>query len=127
MSAALLPWTNGPWLAFDLETTGVDVTADRIVTATLLHIEGSHIDAHNWLVNPGIDIPEGRRARRRPARVQDRAEVPGARRHRMARQERSMTGRLPEPRHGIAGPATAWSVVAITAAYLAAQIIRSIT
>jgi DNA polymerase-3 subunit epsilon len=60
------PWTAGPWLAFDLETTGVDVTRDRIVTATLLLISRpdpetrrAEIEAHNWLVDPGIEIPAG--------------------------------------------------------------------
>ena len=50
-------WHNGPLLAFDLETTGVDTTTARIVTATALLIDGSEIEAHNWLVNPGVRIP----------------------------------------------------------------------
>ena len=46
---------------FDLETTGVDVTADRIVTAHvgLLSADGRPIEARSWLADPGIDIPEG--------------------------------------------------------------------
>lgn len=46
---------------FDLETTGVDVTADRIVTAHvgLLDASGSVIRARDWLADPGIAIPEG--------------------------------------------------------------------
>jgi DNA polymerase III subunit epsilon len=45
---------------FDLETTGVDVTADRVVTAHvgLLDASGSVILARDWLADPGIDIPE---------------------------------------------------------------------
>jgi DNA polymerase-3 subunit epsilon len=59
MSTALKPWTNGPFLALDFESTGVDVARDRIVTATVLRIDGSEVIAHNWLVNPGIPIPDG--------------------------------------------------------------------
>lgn len=46
---------------FDLETTGIDVTADRIVTAHvgLLDGDGGVIRARDWLADPGIDIPEG--------------------------------------------------------------------
>ncbi len=46
---------------FDLETTGVDVTADRIVTAHvgLLDASGSVVRARDWLADPGVPIPEG--------------------------------------------------------------------
>jgi DNA polymerase III subunit epsilon len=46
---------------FDLETTGIDVTSDRIVTAHvgLLDAAGRVIRARDWLANPGVDIPEG--------------------------------------------------------------------
>lgn len=53
------PWCDGPWLAFDTESTGVDVTADRIVTATVITFRpGGGITARSWLADPGIDIPE---------------------------------------------------------------------
>lgn len=44
---------------FDLETTGVDVTADRIVTAHvgLLDRSGAVIRARDWLADPGVEIP----------------------------------------------------------------------
>lgn len=54
-----------PWLrrvgVFDLETTGIDVTSDRIVTAHVgvLDAEGHQIVARTWLADPGVDIPEG--------------------------------------------------------------------
>lgn len=61
--------TNSPalpgWLStigvFDLETTGVDVNADRIVTANvgLLDREGQVLWSRSWLADPGIPIPEG--------------------------------------------------------------------
>lgn len=52
-------WTVGPRVAFDLETTGVDVEEDRIVTAAALRISGSTVEPRTWLLDPGIDIPEG--------------------------------------------------------------------
>ncbi|GAA1988108.1 exonuclease domain-containing protein [Microbacterium pumilum] len=46
---------------FDLETTGVDVTTDRIVTAHvgLLDGDGSIIRARDWMADPGVVIPDG--------------------------------------------------------------------
>lgn len=56
--------TPPTWLTrvgvFDLETTGVDVTADRIVTAHVGVLDGSgrEIAARSWLADPGIPIPD---------------------------------------------------------------------
>ena len=46
---------------FDLETTGVDVEDDRIVTAHIgvLDRHGRELAARDWLADPGIVIPEG--------------------------------------------------------------------
>ncbi|MDE0546839.1 3'-5' exonuclease [Microbacterium sp. C7(2022)] len=46
---------------FDLETTGIEVESDRIVTAHvgLLDAAGNVIRARDWLVDPGTEIPEG--------------------------------------------------------------------
>lgn len=46
---------------FDLETTGIDVTTDRIVTAHVgvLDASGTVIQAKDWLADPGVPIPEG--------------------------------------------------------------------
>lgn len=46
---------------FDLETTGIDVVHDRIVTAHvgLLDADGSAAHAESWLADPGVEIPEG--------------------------------------------------------------------
>ena len=46
---------------FDLETTGVDVVHDRIVTAHvgLLDADGGAVRAESWLADPGVEIPEG--------------------------------------------------------------------
>ncbi|WP_243728623.1 3'-5' exonuclease [Microbacterium sp. BK668] len=45
---------------FDLETTGVDVTCDRIVTAHvgILDAAGAVLTARDWLADPGVPIPE---------------------------------------------------------------------
>ncbi|MFT4305347.1 MAG: 3'-5' exonuclease, partial [Microbacterium sp.] len=44
---------------FDLETTGVDVVHDRIVTAHvgLLSADGTVIRRDDWLADPGVEIP----------------------------------------------------------------------
>jgi DNA polymerase-3 subunit epsilon len=46
---------------FDLETTGIDVESSRIVTATVavLDADGEVVERADWLLNPGIEIPEG--------------------------------------------------------------------
>lgn len=46
---------------FDLETTGVDVTVDRIVTAHVGVIDrhGRQVASRDWLADPGIPIPDG--------------------------------------------------------------------
>lgn len=62
----LLPLFESPeWSrvvgVFDLETTGVDVTRDRIVTAHVgvLEASGAVLQAHDWLADPGVQIPDG--------------------------------------------------------------------
>jgi DNA polymerase-3 subunit epsilon len=46
---------------FDLETTGVDIETARIVSAHVgvLNADGELIERHDWLANPGIEIPAG--------------------------------------------------------------------
>ena len=45
---------------FDLETTGVDVNTDRVVTAYVgvLDHRGREIAARTWLADPGVPIPD---------------------------------------------------------------------
>lgn len=54
-------WWDGPLYGFDLETTGTDPNDARVVTASLVLTrgDGSIIDAFDWLVNPGVEIPAG--------------------------------------------------------------------
>lgn len=54
-------WQDRVFAGFDLETTGVDPQNDRIVTASIVYInpDGTrNRPDRNWLVNPGIAIPE---------------------------------------------------------------------
>lgn len=61
----LWPTAAGEWArvvgVFDLETTGIDVEHDRIVTAHVgvLGPDGAVYHASNWLADPGVEIPEG--------------------------------------------------------------------
>lgn len=53
-------WHTGRLCGFDLETTGIDVEADRIVTACVVQCGGGQDTASaTWLADPGIEIPEG--------------------------------------------------------------------
>ncbi|MHA4776023.1 exonuclease domain-containing protein [Streptomyces sp. MSC1_001] len=55
-----MTWHLGRMCGFDLETTGIDVEVDRIVTATVVQCGGGQPTVPaNWLADPGIDIPEG--------------------------------------------------------------------
>lgn len=52
-------WYEGRLAGFDLETTGVSVEDDRIVTSCLVQCGGGQpTQSFNWLADPGIDIPE---------------------------------------------------------------------
>lgn len=48
------------FVVFDLETTGIDETEDRIVTAFIgtMCADGSIGTGRSWLVDPGVEIPE---------------------------------------------------------------------
>ncbi|ARQ71345.1 exonuclease domain-containing protein [Streptomyces marincola] len=54
-----MSWLDGPLMAFDLETTGTDVEADRIVTAAVVRLapDGAVADERTWLLDPGVAIP----------------------------------------------------------------------
>ncbi|MFB8386074.1 exonuclease domain-containing protein [Microbacterium sp. NPDC055910] len=66
---------------FDLETTGVDVRTDRIVTAYvgLLDGTGAVVRARDWLADPGVEIPEGAAAIHGVTTARARAEGRAAR------------------------------------------------
>lgn len=53
-------WHREPMLAFDTETSGPIPDFARIVTATVIELGPDGIGAtHQWLINPGVDIPQG--------------------------------------------------------------------
>ncbi len=54
------PWFAAPMTAFDLETTGIDVEQDHVVTAAVISLNGfAEPFARTWLAAVEIDIPEG--------------------------------------------------------------------
>lgn len=51
-------WLPGELASFDTETTGVDPSASRIVTATVLHLGPAGVGRdRSWLIWPGVEIP----------------------------------------------------------------------
>ncbi|WP_417511776.1 3'-5' exonuclease [Microbacterium sp.] len=56
-----LPTWLGRIGVFDLETTGIDVGTDRIVTAYVgvLDSHGDEVAARSWIADPGVPIPDG--------------------------------------------------------------------
>ena len=68
-------WSLGPLLGFDTETTGVDPSGDRLVTAALVWRAAPRADGvrpqsvTTWLADPGVEIPEAAAAVHGP--VQD--------------------------------------------------------
>lgn len=53
-------WTDQPRAAFDLETTGRDPHTARVVTASVVLVDpsGEVVEHHEWLADPGVEIPE---------------------------------------------------------------------
>lgn len=55
-----MTWHIGRMVAFDVETTGVDYETDRVVTAAVIAVGGDRpTQTATWLIDPGIDIPDG--------------------------------------------------------------------
>lgn len=52
-------WSSLPRAAFDLETTGRNSRSARIVTASISVVDhgGQVIQEHEWLADPGVEIP----------------------------------------------------------------------
>jgi DNA polymerase-3 subunit epsilon len=56
---------SNPWFeslaVFDLETTGIDVETSRIVSAnvSIIDASGAVVERHDWLADPGVEIPAG--------------------------------------------------------------------
>lgn len=53
-----MSWHQGPVSAFDLETSGVDVETDRVVSAAVVAMDEGRADAVEWLSDvDGVEIP----------------------------------------------------------------------
>lgn len=51
-------WHEGPIVALDTETTGIDPTTDRIVTAAMVfRFPGGRPTSIEWVIDPETDIP----------------------------------------------------------------------
>jgi len=57
--AAQAVWATAPLAVIDFETTGLDPNVDRIIEVGIVTFDGGTLrERHNWLVNPGIPVPE---------------------------------------------------------------------
>jgi len=57
--AADAQWSELPIALVDVETTGKDPSADRIVEVGIAIARGGEfVEARNWLINPGLPIPK---------------------------------------------------------------------
>ena len=53
-----MSWHQNRMLLLDFESSGIDSHRDRIVTAAAIEVGGgAKTLAHEWLIDPGIDIP----------------------------------------------------------------------
>jgi DNA polymerase-3 subunit epsilon len=51
-------WIDEGFMAFDIETTGLDIEEARIVTAAAVHFrDGEPGDIHTWLIKVDVPIP----------------------------------------------------------------------
>lgn len=54
-----MSWHHERLCLLDFETTGIDPHRDRVVTAAIIEVGGGKdTRTHEWLVNPGITIPD---------------------------------------------------------------------
>ncbi|HJK99641.1 MAG TPA: 3'-5' exonuclease [Polyangiaceae bacterium LLY-WYZ-14_1] len=56
-------WATQPMAVVDFETTGLDPTVDRVIEVGVVFLDAGMISArHNFLVNPGMPVPEEARS-----------------------------------------------------------------
>ncbi|MFN3865956.1 MAG: exonuclease domain-containing protein [Demequina sp.] len=53
-----MSWLDATMVGFDTETTGISTERDRIVTAAIITRTGSETSTRDWLIDPGVEIPE---------------------------------------------------------------------
>ncbi|MFD0315976.1 exonuclease domain-containing protein [Streptomyces flavalbus] len=74
-NAPTVPWPDGPMVALDVETTGVDPETARIVAAAVAAVGGgTPPETTTWLVDPGVEIPAEATAIHRITTEQARAD-----------------------------------------------------
>ncbi len=55
-----MSWVDSGFIAFDTETTGVDVGADRIVSAAAIEFRDCiEVSVQEWLIKVDVEIPAG--------------------------------------------------------------------
>lgn len=47
------------FVGFDIESTGIDPEVDRIVTFSIIVQDGENATVHEWMIDPGVEIPDG--------------------------------------------------------------------
>lgn len=47
------------FIGFDIESTGISPKEDRIVTFSIIVKDGEDSNTHEWLIDPGVEIPDG--------------------------------------------------------------------
>lgn len=53
------PWHKGHLVAFDTETTGIDVHVDRIITTAIVYLAPDQRPRTlSWLIDPGVPVPD---------------------------------------------------------------------
>jgi DNA polymerase-3 subunit epsilon len=56
----VMSWVDSGFIAFDTETTGVDVGIDRIVSAAAIEFrDGIEVSSQEWLIKVDVEIPPG--------------------------------------------------------------------
>lgn len=54
-----MTWHKRAMCAWDTETTSAEPEEARIVTATFVRVVGNQVEAREWLLDPGVEIPAG--------------------------------------------------------------------
>jgi DNA polymerase-3 subunit epsilon len=56
------PMTDLPFVAIDVEATGLDPNEDRVIEVACVVFAGGTVERHGWMINPGRPISEESRA-----------------------------------------------------------------
>ncbi len=57
--ASDMRWTELPWIAVDVETTGLDSSSDRVIEVGIVRLErGEVVEQYGRIVNPGREVSD---------------------------------------------------------------------